>query len=120
MRVMLVEDDADILNVVEKYLIKWSFAVDAFGDPVLAWQHFQDHAASYSVLLSDIRMPVMSGLELAKLIKMLKPDIKIVLMTAYEISQSDFDVPVIKYEDILKKPFKLVEVCNAIKKQLAT
>lgn len=114
---MLVEDDADILDIVEKYLVKWGFKVDAFSDPVLAWQHFQDHAALYSIVLSDIKMPGMSGLELAKLMKMLRRDVKIVLMTAYELSQDELDVPVIKYEDILKKPFKLVEVCDAIKKQ---
>lgn len=115
---MLVEDDTDILDIVEKYLIKWGFEVDAFSDPVPAWQHFQEHAARYSIVLSDIRMPGMSGLELAKLMKMLKPDIKIVLMTAYELDNLDLELPVIRYEDILKKPFKLVEVCNAIKKQL--
>lgn len=117
---MLVEDDEDILKIVEKYLIKWDFAVDAFSDPVLAWQHFQDHAAQYSLVLSDIKMPGMSGLELAKLMLMFKPNVKIVLMTAYELSQEELDLPVIRYEDILRKPFKLVEVCNAIKKQLQT
>ena len=62
----------------------------------------------------------MTGLELANLISQIKPEIKIVLMTAYDILPQEIAsaLPIVKWQDVLHKPFRLVEVCNAVKKQL--
>jgi two-component SAPR family response regulator len=65
-------------------------------------------------------MPEMSGIELATRMLQIKPDINIVIMTAYEIEPSEFaiNLPLVKRDDILKKPFTLTQVCNAIKKKM--
>ena len=71
-------------------------------------------------MLSDVRMPDMTGLELAVEIRKIKPEIKFVLMTAFELSPEDLHnlLPSIRYDDLIHKPFKLVEICTAIKRQL--
>lgn len=117
---MVVEDDDDILKIVKLYLKKWGFDVDAFSDPVQALAHFQKNHDDYAVVLTDVRMPNMTGIELAQLMKMLKPGIKVVFMTAFEITQTEQEnsSATIRHEEILKKPFRLVEVCSAVKKQL--
>ena len=65
-------------------------------------------------------MPEMSGVALATLMQKLKPDVKIIIMTAFEIEPGDLtmNLPTITHDDILKKPFSLVQVCEAVKKQL--
>lgn len=56
-------------------------------------------------------MPHMSGLELAQNLLQIRPDMKIVLMTAFEIYPMELKtgLPILKHTDILKKPFRLVE-----------
>ncbi|HYD90004.1 MAG TPA: response regulator [Flavobacterium sp.] len=117
---MIVDDEPDLLRMVELYLKTWKFDVEAFNDPFKALDYFQKNPYLFSLVLTDIRMPQMSGIELAKKIMQIKPDIKIILMTAYQVDSIDLkgNLPIVKYEDILKKPFRLVEICGAVKKQL--
>jgi DNA-binding NtrC family response regulator len=119
---MVVDDETDILRVVKTYLERWGFVVDVFDNPEKALAHFQQNRALYSLVLTDIRMPAMSGLELANHVLRLKPGVKVVLMTAFGLEPADLStsLPVMKWQDVLRKPFKLAELCNAVKKQLAT
>lgn len=121
-RIMVVDDDYDIVHVVRRHLEKWGLSVDTFTNPLFALQMFKDNPGRYSVALLDIRMPEMSGIALAELMLKAKPDAKIVIMTAYEIVAEDMkhSLPTISRDDILKKPFTLIQVCNAVKKQLKT
>jgi DNA-binding NtrC family response regulator len=119
-RIMVVEDEEDLLKMVEIYLRRWGFTVDGFTSPTEALEHFEKNHAIYSLVLTDIRMPEMTGLELAGFVNKIKPDIKVILMTAFDISQRDLEttLPIVEYSSILLKPFRLAEICNAVKKQL--
>jgi DNA-binding NtrC family response regulator len=119
-RIMAVEDEEDLLKMVEIYLRRWGFEVDGFTRPAKALEHFERNHAAYSLVLTDIRMPDMTGLELASRMHKIKPDIKVVLMTAFDLSPKDLEttLPIVKYDSILLKPFRLAEICNAVKKQL--
>jgi two-component system, cell cycle response regulator CpdR len=77
---------------------------------------------SYSLVISDIKMPKMNGIQMASRMLEARPDIKIVLMTAFDLIPDDLEssLPVVKHKDILKKPFRLLEICNAVKRQLQT
>jgi len=119
-RVLVVEDEPDILTLVVKHLRSNGFIADDFTDPVTALAHFKNNSMNYSVVLTDIRMPDMNGFELAHEIQKIRPDIKIVLMTAFEITHEDLQtiLPIIKYDEIIRKPFKLVEICTTVRKQI--
>jgi DNA-binding NtrC family response regulator len=117
---MVVDDEPDIVKMVEMYLKAWNFEVDGFTDPVKALAHFRQGPAFFSLVLTDIRMPGMSGVELAQQIIETRPETKIMLMTAYDIPPIKMEdgLPIVKYEDILKKPFRLADICQGVKKQL--
>lgn len=117
-KVMVVDDEVDIVFVVRRYLEKWGFSVDTFTNPNNALQTFKAHPDRYSIALLDIHMPEMHGIALGNLMLKVKPNMNIVIMTAYEIEPDDLatNLPTIKRDDILQKPFKLVQVCSAIKK----
>lgn len=117
---MVVDDEYDIVHVVRKHLEKWGYSVDTFTDSMLAFQMFTDNPDRYSIIITDIRMPEISGLDLAAKMLRVKPDVKIVIMTAFEIEPDDLvlNLPTITRDDILKKPFSLVQVCEAVKSQL--
>ena len=117
---MVIDDEFDILQIIRRYLEKWGFSVVTFSNPLLALQQFKDDPNAYSVVLLDIRMPELSGVALAAMMQKVKPDVKLIIMTAFEIFADDlkFSLPFIKSNNILRKPFKLVEICTAVKKQL--
>ena len=119
-KIMVIDDEFDILQIIRRYLEKWGFSVVTFSNPLLALQQFKDDPNAYSVVLLDIRMPELSGVALAAMMQKVKPDVKLIIMTAFEIFADDLklSLPLIKSNNILRKPFKLVEICTAVKKQL--
>ncbi|MGI0039527.1 MAG: response regulator, partial [Nitrososphaera sp.] len=103
--------------VVYRYLVKWGFEAEPFDDPVKALQRFRENPSAFSVVLSDVRMPGMDGIHFTKEVLKIRPATKIVMMTAFE--QDGYvcsNLPMIKKEDVLKKPFRLAEICTAVKK----
>jgi two-component system response regulator ChvI len=119
-RIIAVDDEFDIVFIIRKYLEKWNFDVDTFTNPVYAYEVFKANSERYSLLLTDIRMPEMSGIRLAKLVQEIKSSIKVVMMTAYEVEPDELGehLPTITYEDILQKPFRLLQVCTTVKEHL--
>lgn len=119
-RIMIVDDEPDILTVLEMYLKKWDFKIDAFASPILALEHFEKNSSTYPVVLTDIRMPGMGGLELAGKLLKIKPDVRIILMTAFDISPADLQAGMLAltHQDLIEKPFRLPRICQEIKKRL--
>jgi DNA-binding response OmpR family regulator len=118
---MIVDDEGDIIYVLEYALAKAGYGVDSFTDPVAALKHFRENRDRYSLVVSDVRMPQMSGFDLARQIKQAKPGMKILFMTAYEIAQSESDrmLSLGEIDGIIKKPFSSGQLVEAVKSQLA-
>jgi DNA-binding NtrC family response regulator len=120
-KLLLAEDEPDILTVITKALGSYGiFEVDPFTDPLVALDHFKNHDKDYDVVVSDMRMPGMSGIEFLKNVKTIRPDMPVVAMTAFDSYDQDIveAIPSIAKEEIVHKPFKLISVCEAVKKQL--
>ncbi len=71
-------------------------------------EHFRNNAASYDIVINDIRMPQMNGFEVARAVKEIKPDIKLAFITAFEINKSEFEkvLPSTKVDAFITKPVK--------------
>ena len=63
-KVLVLDDDFDLATLVKQILQKDGFKnVFAFTDPLLALEHFRINHKDYSLIMSDIRMPVMNGFQ---------------------------------------------------------
>jgi len=72
------------------------------------------------LILTDIRMPEMSGTELARRFKRIRPGVKVMIMTAFEVDRDLKQVlPTIESNGFLQKPFHTADVCVAVKRHLA-
>lgn len=117
--IMVVDDEDDIRLLVERYLQKWNFQTIGFSDPEKALEEFKSNPSKISLVLTDVRMPFMSGIELSRNILSIRPDVKIVLMTAFEVTDEMLSgLPLIRHSEILKKPFRLAQICESVKRQL--
>lgn len=103
--IMLVDDEPDITAVLKSGLQRKGFQVDAFNDPTTALKAFVP--GRYDLVISDVRMPKMNGLELAYELKKRDPTQRIVFLTAYLDLFSE-----------LKKLFQRMDVLDVIQKPI--
>ncbi|HJY09532.1 MAG TPA: response regulator [Nitrososphaeraceae archaeon] len=115
-KLLVVDDDTDIVQVLKMGLLKNRFLVDAFTNPEEALQSFKSNAESYSLLLSDMRMPALSGIQLARKVKEINPNVKVVLMTAFEIRDEEYSkvFPSSRVDGFLQKPITIRDLINKI------
>jgi CheY-like chemotaxis protein len=120
-RILVVDDEKDILLIIKRTLEKWAYVVDTFYRPEEALGHFQKNIQAYDLILCDIRMPGMSGFEFVTLVRQLNMNVKLILMTAFEVDSTTLReaLPTVKIDDLLKKPFVITEICKIIDRHLA-
>jgi DNA-binding NtrC family response regulator len=108
---MVVDDEPDIAKLVAQMLQSVGFQVDYFTNATKAFEDFSQDTSRYALVLTDIRMPAISGIELVNAIHEIKPDgIVLMLMTA-------FDKNTYEYPPFIK-PVRSEIVCDAVKRQL--
>jgi two-component system, cell cycle sensor histidine kinase and response regulator CckA len=115
-RLLIVDDDPDIVQVLKLGLQKDRFLVNAFTNPEEALQSFKSDAKSYWVVVSDMRMPALSGIQLARKVKEINPNVKVVLMTGFEIRDNEFSkvFPSTSVDGFVQKPIGIKELTNKI------
>jgi two-component system, OmpR family, response regulator ChvI len=81
-RVLLVDDEPDVVYLVKKSLERNGFVVDAYTDPLLALQNFK--GGVYSLLLLDIKMPRINGIEFFRRVEKEDDKVKVCFFSASE------------------------------------
>ena len=64
-------------------------SVFSFTDPVKAFEHFTVYKENYALVISDLRMPSLNGLELLKKVKTSNPKVRTILMSAYNFEEDE-------------------------------
>jgi CheY-like chemotaxis protein len=106
--VLLIDDDTDILTIFKRSLAQAGMHTYAFTNPMLAVEHFRRNANSYDIVVTDIRMPRMSGFQVARAVKQIRPDIKVAFATSFDINKPESDkiFPSIETDAFITKPIK--------------
>jgi DNA-binding NtrC family response regulator len=115
-KLLIVDDDSDIVQVLKMGLLQNGFLVEAFTNPQEALQSFKSDAESYCLVRSDIRMPGISGIQLSKKVKEVNPNVKVVLMTAFEIRDNEFSkvFPSTQVDGFVQKPIGIKDLTDKI------
>jgi len=117
--ILVVDDELDIVLIFKQALNRQGYTVLGFTDPLLALEHFKLNSSDYGLVITDVRMPRMSGFELAANIKVIKPDAKVVFMSAFEVSDLEFSMPGVKINDFLRKPVDVKTLVRRVKVAMA-
>jgi DNA-binding response OmpR family regulator len=83
--VIVIDDEPELANLFNAFLIKEGYNVITFIDPVLAFEYFKKTSDKHSLIITDMRMPGLSGIDLAKRIREINSKIVIFLMTAFDL-----------------------------------
>jgi DNA-binding response OmpR family regulator len=117
-RILVIDDEKDITLVLKKALELDGFTVDTYTSPEEALDHFkQDY---YDMIITDIRMPAISGFEVYRRVRKLDGKVKVAFMTAFEIYDGEFKkvLPSIETKYFFKKPIHLTTLIQRVKEAL--
>ena len=116
--VLVLDDELDVVAVMKHSLQKHGYHVFGFTDPLLALEHLMINSKDYSLVISDIRMTVMNGLEFVKKVREILPSIKILLMSAFDIKDSQFSKILLplKVDGCIQKPISLKVMIRILQK----
>ncbi len=116
-KILLIEDDASIVGGLKKELQVegYEVAVSERGDDGLA----QAKAQPFDVVITDLKMPGLSGLELVEQLHATKPKLPIILMTAFGTTETAIEATKLGAYDYLLKPFDMAELLDLVAKSVA-
>jgi DNA-binding response OmpR family regulator len=98
-----------------------AFVISLLLEPSLALEHFQINSKNYGLVILDIRMPGMTGIEFVRRVKALNSEVRIIFMTAFDINDIDFSKLLpssIKIDGFIRKPFLPTELLKLINNKL--
>jgi two-component system, cell cycle response regulator CpdR len=116
-KILLAEDDGDMRRFLVRALQTAGFDVVSFDNGLSAYQRLREEP--FELLLTDIVMPEMDGIELARRAAELDPDIKIMFITGFAAVALNADSTAPKHAKVLSKPIHLRELVNEVQKLLA-
>jgi two-component system cell cycle response regulator CpdR len=109
-RILIVEDDESVRAFTARALQAAGHAVETAEDGADGMEKIAAAAGAYDLVLSDIRMPVMDGIEMARTAARAYPSLRILLMTGYAEQReraAELDGVVV---GVVNKPFTLPEI----------
>jgi DNA-binding NtrC family response regulator len=120
--IIVVDDEIELATLFKTFLNQQGFNTISFVDPVLALEYFKETSDKHSLIITDLRMPSLNGLELAKKIRELNTNIKIFLMTAFETRdlENHIDFKMARIYRLIQKPVRFSDLKEMINKACKT
>ena len=116
-RIILAEDDEDLRRFLVNALEKAGHSVTSFGEGASAFEEIKQE--TFDLLLTDIVMPEMDGIELARRAAELDPALKIMFITGFAAVALNPDSKAPKEAKVLSKPFHLRDLVNEVNRLMA-
>jgi CheY-like chemotaxis protein len=121
LNILLVEDEPDTLLTYKTFLAAEGYNVDAYSDPYEALKHFVNlNHPHYNLVIADIRMPGLNGLQLYQNMKSIDDSVNIMFVSAIDASQELVSIfPDLNFGNIIRKPVSREQFLNKIKAAIA-
>ena len=116
-RILLAEDDDDMRRFLVKALQRAGYEVLDYDNGASAYERLREEP--FSLLLTDIVMPEMDGIELARKATELDPDIKVMFITGFAAVALNPDSQAPRDAKVLSKPFHLRDLVTEVDKMMA-
>ena len=117
--ISIIDDEVDITELFQDAICAniAGVKVITFNDPVIALEHFTDNKENYALVISDLRMPNLNGMELLKKMKKLNEKVRTILISAFEIENDIAFQHYLKLgiiNSFIKKPVTINQLCLII------
>lgn len=120
MYVSVIDDEIDLVCLFKDALSQIDgIEVVGFSDPNLALEHFQINHLNYRIVISDYRMPGMTGVGLLGKMKDINPAVTRILISAFEIKDKLFQACNC-VDKFLQKPVSMIELIDEVERLVNT
>ena len=123
-RIVIVVDDEIYITKLFHEALRQNIdgiSVFSFIDPVRAFEHFTGNSENYTLVISDLRMPGLNGLELLKKVKTSNPKVRTILMSAYNFEEEELYQQYMKegvINSTIEKPVTMNRLYQRVRDQL--
>jgi two-component system, cell cycle response regulator CpdR len=118
-KLLIVEDDESVRTLAARALERAGHMIDIAADGAQGLALIRAARGGYDLVVSDIRMPGMDGIQMAKAAASLFPAMKILLMTGYADQRERASGLEALIHDVIAKPFSLATIRNAVRDAIA-
>jgi len=117
-RIFLIDDEAPVVNALQKFLEKQGYDITIESSSIEALRILETDSDSYDLIITDLTMPEMNGVELARKVHDLNPDLPVMVMTGYgaNLPQEELTIGIIS--KVIAKPFKIANLTAAMQSLL--
>ncbi len=116
--ILFVDDEVMIAKSFGKFLRHAGFEVSAFTDSVEALDAFEKNGNKFSIVISDMSMPMMNGVDMLKEMKKIRPDIPVILCSGYNQEEEMLRETVPEIDQYLQKPVGMDEIICEVRNLL--
>ncbi|PID28206.1 MAG: response regulator [Candidatus Cloacimonadota bacterium] len=111
-KILVAEDEPLMREALSEFLSMFSYQPELAEDGKAAWEKWR--CGKYDLLISDINMPNMSGIELLRQVKEEKPDFPVILMTGVNLKKAKERARHFKADFLFCKPFPMKNLISTI------
>jgi DNA-binding NtrC family response regulator len=119
-KILLLDDEKNMTFIVKSMLEKDGFSVKEFNDPKEALQYFESHSDEFGVLITDLYMPQMNGMDVLTQVKKQHTDLPVIIVTAFGTVETAVNALKKGAFDYVTKPFDQAELLNVVHKAFNT
>ncbi|WP_407310226.1 sigma-54-dependent transcriptional regulator [Desulfosporosinus sp. SB140] len=112
--ILIADDEESVRNLIRRVLMKMDYTVETACNGEEALAQIQNHG--FDLLIMDIRMPKLDGMEAFKVLRIDYPSLPIIMMTAFSTVETTLETMRLGAFDYLTKPFDVSEVKMAVEK----
>lgn len=116
--ILLVDDEAALIQLVEKYLKRLGYEVDAYTVSTDALRRFEQTPESYDLIIADLGMPELSGDKLLLRMLEIRPDLRILICSGSPYFLSSLPRALERQFAFLQKPFVPKMLAEAVEQLL--
>jgi CheY-like chemotaxis protein/predicted transcriptional regulator len=125
LKILVVEDEIDILFTYKSFLINEGYFVDGYTNPYEALKAFLENNVGnslyYDLVVLDIRMPEFNGLQIYQTFKAIDDNIKVLFVSALDAAEELLKIfPDMTPDNIIRKPINQLQFLNAVKNLITT
>jgi CheY-like chemotaxis protein len=117
-RILVVDDEKDIVEIISRYLLKEGFVVHRFTDSRVAAESVRTNPFAFDLLLTDFDMPFVSGATLCRTVHEVRPGLPVLMVTGYDRHISTEQLSDLGVAELLMKPLDRQALLAAVRRLL--
>jgi CheY-like chemotaxis protein len=118
--ILLVDDEKALIELGRDLLERLGYRVETRASSIDAIEAFRTNSKKYDLVISDVTMPKMTGDEMVRQMKVIRPDIPIILCSGFSNRIHEQTIEALSISAILMKPVIYAELAHAVRQALDT